>query len=214
MKRLLLLAGLAGCATPPAPVVPPPVAVIAPVTAPAPAVVVAAPVDAGPPPLTAQEVQDALSLNCQSCHSLAYIEQQRLTAGQWTATLTKMRGWGALLEESQVAPLSLALAATRGPTAALPVFETRDLPAFTVEAEPARTPALVEKGKALFLARCMVCHGPDAHGSIGVNLVDRPIQQEPTRFAQFVKSGRGRMPPHADLGPRQFKELLAFLRSL
>jgi len=210
MKRLgvLLLTGCVG-----APVAPStPVAVVA---QPAPVVLAAPPpLDAGPPPLTEEEVTQALELNCRSCHSLSYVAQQRLTAAQWTATLTKMRGWGALLDEAQVGPLASALAKSRGPQASLPPLEVRDVAPFVVEAAPAAPVGAVARGKSLFEARCLACHGPDAHGSIGVNLVDRPLLQQPSKFAEFVKTGRGRMPPHPDLGPSQYGELLAWLRSL
>lgn len=189
----------------------------APAPAPAPVarvVVAAEPIDAGPPPMSSAEVEQVLLLNCQSCHSLAYVGQQRMTVAQWTATLTKMRGWGALLEESQLAPLANALAVSRGPSAPLPVFEARDVTAFAVEPSPAPPEGAAARGKTLFETRCLACHGPDAHGGIGVNLVDRPLLQQPSRFEAFVKSGRGRMPPHADLSPTQYGELLAFLRTL
>jgi mono/diheme cytochrome c family protein len=175
---------------------------------------VAEPPDAGPPPLTDVEVEQTLVLNCQSCHSLAYVRQQRMTVAQWTATLTKMRGWGALLEEQQLAPMATALATMRGPTAALPAFAVQDVKPFSIEPSTTLPSGSQAKGKTLFETRCLVCHGPDAHGSIGVNLVDRSLLQQPTAFQTFVKSGRGRMPPHPDLSPTQFGELLAFLRSL
>ncbi len=212
MKRLVLMLGVAGCVTPPAPVplstAPAPV-VVAPVAEP----VDAGPVDAGLPALTADEVKQVLELNCRSCHSLAYVDQQRMSAGQWTATLTKMRGWGALLEEPQVGQLATALASTRGPTALLPVFETREVAPFVVEAEKPIPAGAAKRGQVTFMTRCLPCHGPDAHGGIGVNLVDRPLLQQPTYFAGFVNAGRGRMPPHADLGPVQLTELLAWLRT-
>lgn len=214
MKRLGVLL-FAGCVSAPAVVVAP--SAVDPSPAPAPAPVVAAtaePIDAGPPPLTFDEVKQALELNCRSCHSLSYVTQQRMTVAQWTATITKMRGWGALLDESQVGPLALALSTSRGPQERLPMVEVRDVAPFVVEAEAPVAAGAVARGKTLFETRCLVCHGADAHGGIGVNLVDRPLLQQPSQFAQFVKAGRGRMPPHPDLGPAQYGELLAWLRSL
>ena len=198
---------LTGCAAPrvaaPEPVAVAPVAVV---DAGTPVAVV----DAGPPPLTVAEVDEALTMDCQSCHSLAYIRQQRLSAGQWTATLNKMRGWGALLEEPKVPLLAAALSERHGPGAALPVHPLEEVAPFNVEAAIAGDAA---RGKATFDARCLVCHGPEARGLIGVNIGDRPILQQPTKFATYVKAGRGRMPPHNDLTAEQFGDLLAWLKT-
>jgi len=42
---------------------------------------------------------------CLRCHSADMIRQQRLTEKQWTAELTKMSGWGAVVPEDQKAAL-------------------------------------------------------------------------------------------------------------
>ena len=42
---------------------------------------------------------------CLRCHSTDMIRQQRLTEKQWTAELTKMAGWGAVVPEDQKAAL-------------------------------------------------------------------------------------------------------------
>jgi len=42
--------------------------------------------------------------------------------------------------------------------------------------------AVLEEGKAIYLAKCAACHGPELQGSIGPNLVD-----------EFWISGQGRM---------------------
>lgn len=191
-----------GCVTAaPAPVAPGPARVVA---APAPVV------DAGPPGWTDAEVAERLALNCQSCHSLAYVGQQRLTQAQWVGTLTKMRGWGALLEEAEVPPLAEALARAHPATGPVPAFAVQEVTLFAPEAP---LPGDAARGKVVFDTRCLACHGADARGSIGVNLGDRPLLQQPTRFAAFVKTGRGRMPPQADLSEAQLGDLLAFLRT-
>jgi len=176
-----------------------------------PVFVAAAAADAGSLTMSAAEATLALELNCRSCHSLAYVRQQRLTVAQWTATLAKMRGWGALLEEAQVPPLASALAGSRGPTAMLPAPVIEEVPPFHVEADG--LPGDPGRGKGLFDARCLVCHGADARGGLGVNLSDRPLLQQPSRFADFVKAGRARMPPQPDLSPGQVYDLLAHLRN-
>ena len=47
---------------------------------------------------------------CQICHSLAYVEQQRLTPAQWTATVQKMVSWGAPLTPGESLSLAQTLA--------------------------------------------------------------------------------------------------------
>lgn len=52
---------------------------------------------------------------CQICHSLAHIEQQRLTPTQWAATVKKMVGWGAPLGVTEAEALVDMLAASYPP---------------------------------------------------------------------------------------------------
>lgn len=42
---------------------------------------------------------------CLRCHSADMVRQQRLTEKQWTAEVTKMAGWGAVVPEDQKAGL-------------------------------------------------------------------------------------------------------------
>ena len=173
-------------------------------------------VDAGVAQLSDAELQQALALNCQACHSLAYVEQQRMTEPQWVATLTKMRGWGAQLEEGELGPLARALASRRGPKSPLRKHPQAELTAFVPGPgdEPSREAPVIAAGKQVFEARCVACHGADARGGIGVNLGDRPWLQQPARFADFVHSGRGRMPPHPDLDAAQLDSVRAYLGTL
>ena len=175
------------------------------------AVAWAAEPDAGVPALSAVEAEQVLALECQACHSLGYVEQQRLSVPQWVATLTKMRTWGALIDEGKIEPLARSLAVRRGPTAPLPKPPRVEVKAFVAAEAPSRAPEVVERGRALFASRCAACHAPDGHGAIGVNLGDRPILQTPAAFADFVKVGRGRMPPNPDLTPAQLGDLRAWL---
>lgn len=48
----------------------------------------------------------SFSAKCMICHTTAYISQQRLTAAQWEKTVKKMRGWGAPIDDAEVAALS------------------------------------------------------------------------------------------------------------
>lgn len=161
--------------------------------------------------------QALLTQACASCHSLKLVEQQRLTEAQWRATITKMRGWGALVDDAQAEQLAQQLAALRGPAAPLPALERVDGRAMRTASEPLR-PTLprgdAARGGALFTARCVACHGPDARGLIGVNLVLRPILDREPELAAFVRKGRGLMVPNPDLTDAQLGDLVAYLKTL
>lgn len=52
---------------------------------------------------------------CLTCHSTDLVRQQRLTEKQWTATVTKMAGWGADVPESRKETLIAYLVKNFGP---------------------------------------------------------------------------------------------------
>lgn len=52
---------------------------------------------------------------CLKCHSTDIVRQQRLTEKQWTASVTKMIGWGAEVPESRKDELVRYLVANFGP---------------------------------------------------------------------------------------------------
>jgi cytochrome c5 len=52
---------------------------------------------------------------CLSCHSSDMVRQQRLTEKQWTASVTKMIGWGAEVPESRKDALIAYLVKNFGP---------------------------------------------------------------------------------------------------
>ncbi|MEN9799396.1 MAG: hypothetical protein RL653_3092 [Pseudomonadota bacterium] len=223
MRAALFLALGCGCAAqlgapvttsvpPPAPAHPatPPAPSPVPTPSPAPAVAEAE----TPQPLAPREREELLTRGCTACHSLAYVQQQRMTAAQWTATLAKMRAWGASLDEEAVPRLAASLAADRGPAAPLPVLDAVDVPAFIPPSPNALPKAALRRGQALFAARCMACHGANARGGVGVNLGDEQILQEPERFLDMVRSGRGSMPPNPDLADAQVAGLRAWLETL
>jgi hypothetical protein len=47
-----------------------------------------------------------LQARCLICHTVDYVTQQRLTAGQWLKTVEKMRKFGAPLTDDEVKPLA------------------------------------------------------------------------------------------------------------
>lgn len=64
------------------------------------------------PPGAGKEVADQACLNC---HSSDVARQQKLTEKQWTATVTKMIGWGAEVRADRKEELIRYLAANFGP---------------------------------------------------------------------------------------------------
>ena len=154
---------------------------------------------------------------CLSCHTEQMLAQQRLTQAQWTKTVTKMVGWGANLDATEVAPLVAYLSASYGPDAGPYAIETITADEALAELAPTSDDPIpvgdADKGKATFIDKCSGCHGQDARGGIGVLLVDRPILYRAKDLAAIVRKGRGKMLPvritDAELG-----DVLAHLRRL
>lgn len=170
--------------------------------------------DAGSPFFTFDQV---LAQSCEACHSLKLIDQQRLTRAQWAAVVKKMNAFGAAVSEDAVQPLAEQLAARRGPEAKLPLPGRLDADAAAASLAPTAdgpfATADAEGGAALYQTRCLACHGADARGAVGVNLVDRVLLQRASDFAAHVRKGRGLMPPQPELTDPQLGQLLAYLRS-
>lgn len=181
-----------------------------------------------PPPIVAAEAaapvepvvadaRDIATKSCLSCHTMAMLEQQRLTEAQWTKVVTKMVGWGANLEPSDQPALIAWLAGSFGPDAGAYGEETGSEPELTSAILPTEDRVFAggnaEHGKALFVDRCSGCHGPDARGHIGVNLVDRPFLYRADAFAATIRKGRGKMPP-AKIDDADVADILAHLRAL
>lgn len=180
------------------------------------------PVSAAPAASTAAATDpnaghDLVATTCLSCHSEHMLAQQRLTQAQWSKVVTKMIGWGATLQPSEEAPLVTYLASHYGPDAG--AYDTTHLTASAAADELAVLPddpfpkGDAARGKALFADKCAGCHGPEAKGSIGVLLVDRPFLYRAADFAATVRKGRGKMTPVA-LSDGEIGDVLAHLRAL
>ena len=154
---------------------------------------------------------------CLSCHSEHMLAQQRLTQAQWSKVVTKMVGWGANLEPTEVAPLVAYLSSSYGPDAG--PYEAETMPAADAPAELVATgddpfpPGDAARGRVLFVDKCSGCHGVEARGHIGVSLIDRPILYRPADLARTVRRGRGKMLP-LPLSDAEIGDVLAHLRSL
>ena len=165
---------------------------------------------ASEPRIDARDIADKA---CLSCHQMEMLEQQRLTEAQWTKVVTKMQGWGANLEPKDAPPLIAWLSASFGPDAGAWPVTGRALSPITPANDGKYANGKAETGKALFTDRCSGCHGPEARGHIGVNLVDRPFLYRADDFARTVRQGRGKMPA-AKIEDAEVADILAHLRSL
>jgi mono/diheme cytochrome c family protein len=146
------------------------------------------------------------------------LSQQRLTPAQWQASVKKMRGWGAQLEDGDADLLARYLAA-RYPVDApeAPVPEV-DAAAAAAALAPQQDGPFARGDAALgareFATLCAPCHGKDARGSHpGPNLVDRPILYRAQDVAAIVRNGRGQMPPQGVTDP-VIAAIIAWLRTL
>jgi cytochrome c oxidase cbb3-type subunit 3 len=155
---------------------------------------------------------------CLSCHTEELLAQQRLPKEKWAATVKKMTTWGANLDSPDTEALVTYLAAAYGPDAG--PWE----PA-SISAEAARRALAPEddgvfaggdvtRGRDRFVQRCAACHGMNARGAIGVNLVERPILYRAQYVASTVREGRGKMTPLPRTTDQEIGDILAYLRSL
>jgi len=95
--------------------------------------------------LVAGKIPDApektlLEGRCLICHTLDYVTTNRLTEGQWTNVVNKMKRWGSPVADDEVKPLAAWLArhwSTDLPERASP----------RTEAPPGSTPAAAKKKK-------------------------------------------------------------------
>ena len=72
-------------------------------------------VGARTPPLPEGVGRSIAEQSCLGCHSGDVLRQQRLTERQWTASIAKMKGWGAELSEEESARLLTYLTEHFGP---------------------------------------------------------------------------------------------------
>ena len=177
--------------------------------APAPAPAPAAPVAIDPRKLVTD--------NCLSCHANDMLAQQRLTSAQWAKVVKKMAGWGALIEpantDALVAYLAASYGADAGPYASASITPAEAAAQLAPQDDGAFAGGDPVHGTKVFGERCAACHGLDAHGGIGVNLVDRPILYRPGQLAQTVRAGKGRMTPFTG-SDRDLADVVAYLRHL
>jgi cytochrome c oxidase cbb3-type subunit 3 len=168
----------------------------------------AAPVDGGALVTTA----------CLSCHTEEMLAQQRLPKEKWASTVKKMTGWGANLDPPDTDALVTYLSSRYGPDAApwtpATIAAADATGALEAVADGAYAGGDPASGAKLFGSRCAACHGVDARGGIGVNLVERPLLYRADYVATTVRKGRGKMVPLPTTTDREVADIVAHLRTL
>lgn len=157
--------------------------------------------------------------HCEICHDRGMLIQQRLTPAQWQAEVKKMRNWGAPLpadhEKSLVDYLSSQFPVGAVPMAAPESSSVTLLHSIEPLADPARFHGDARVGQGLFTDACAECHGADARGKQGPNLVQQPILYRFNDFQEIVMRGRRTMPSFSGvLDRKQLEDLVAWLRTL
>ena len=151
---------------------------------------------------------------CTSCHTGEFVAGSRISAKGWTGEVAKMRKWGALVDEEQAAPLAAWLAQKYPAAEQPPAADSMTAAAAraTVKLEGQARRGNAEAGGKVFAQACASCHGGAALGlGGGPSLVENPVVQQPGRFAQLVRNGKGRMPGFNDITAAQLDDMRAWL---
>lgn len=157
--------------------------------------------------------------HCEICHDRGMITQQRLTPGQWLAEVRKMRSWGSPVpadkEKSLADYLSSRYRAGAAPIKASQPSSVTLLDALKPLADPAGFHGDVPAGQSIFTDACASCHGADARGGQGPNLVQQPILYRFNDLQEVVMRGRRTMPGFSGvLDRKQIEDLVTWLRTL
>ena len=161
----------------------------------------------------------ALRANCEICHDRGMVAQQRLTPAQWQAEVEKMRKWGSPLPADQEKALVDYLSG-QFPVTAVPMAAPESPGATLADsvkplADPARFHGDERAGQGLYTDACAECHGADARGKQGPNLVQQPILYRFSDFQEIVMRGRRTMPAFSGvLDRKQLEDVVAWLRTL
>jgi mono/diheme cytochrome c family protein len=161
---------------------------------------------------------DEMRAHCEICHDRAMIIQQRLTPEQWQAEVKKMQKWGADVpadqEKSLVDYLSGQFKAGAVPMSAPESSSVTLLDSVKPLADPARFRGDAHLGQGVYTDACAECHGADARGKQGPNLVRQPILYRFNDFQEIVMRGRRTMPAFSGvLDRKQLEDIVAWLRT-
>ena len=170
------------------------------------------------PPVHAEEEGDEyVKALCTSCHGDELIRQQRLTRDQWARTVEKMAAWGAQADDPDTQGTLVEFLSKHYNPSTGPFLPNRISP----QAAEAQIKALADgpfangdprKGKELYAKDCGGCHGGDARGELGLNLVGSYILYRAPDFAEIVRQGKGEMMPGRPMNDADVGNVLAYLR--
>ncbi len=130
-----------------------------------------------------------------------------------------MRNWGAPLPADQEKSLADYLS-SQFPLGAVPMAAPESpsvalLDSVEPLADPVRFHGDARAGAGVFTNACAECHGADARGKQGPNLVQQPILYRFNDFQEIVMRGRRTMPAFSGvLDRKQLEDLVAWLRTL
>lgn len=84
-----------------------------------------------------------------------------------------------------------------------------------IAGETAHPPGDRAKGRSLYEASCVVCHGPGGTGGIGPKLVGNAVLADDRAFWKVVYEGRHVMPPlKGPISEQQMADIRAWLKTL
>jgi len=147
----------------------------------------------------APRAEGLIVARCAVCHSPDLVSQQRLPRDRWSATVDKMKHWGAEISDEEFDLLVRYLSARYHPGAPdhLPPLDSELRKAEPLTQEPAAEGPVIgvaARGAGLFENNCQACHGAGAMGGMGPKLVKNPILKHEDVFWETVLHGRGPMP--------------------
>lgn len=147
----------------------------------------------------APRAEGLIVARCSVCHSPDLVSQQRLPRDRWSATVDKMKHWGAEISDDEADLLVRYLSARYHPGAPdhLPPLDSEVRKAEPLMQEPvAEGPltGMAARGAGIFEHNCQACHGTGAMGGMGPKLTKNPILKHEDQFWETVLHGRGPMP--------------------
>ncbi len=148
----------------------------------------------------AQDASALVQEKCLICHSSEMLQSQQLSEAAWDKVITKMKGWGAVVgEEEQKLLIKYLAQVSLQPKPTVPMTD------FNLETElltrEEKVSGSISKGRELYSANCLACHGENGEGKTGPRLMGRAIPKG--HFSFVVINGLRTMPSYGDALKKQ-----------